>query len=148
LEDCAAEIRRGVTRLARRLRAERPTEAISASRIGVLSYLYRFGPSTPGDFARYEHQRPQSLTRLFAGLEVEGLVSRTRGESDLRRSVLTITQAGIAVLERDMAQRDVWLAAALAELTGAEVQVLRVAAALMDRMADADPPILSDAPRP
>jgi len=121
LVESAADIRRGATRLARRLRAERSPDALSANKVGVLSYLYRQGPRTPGDVAAAEHQQPQSLTRVFTELEADGFVSRTRSARDRRQAILAITPAGRAVLERDMAERDVWLAAALAALSETDV---------------------------
>jgi len=138
--DAAAAIRRGLTRLAQRLRAERPSGALSSNKVSVLSHLYRHGPSSPGDVAAAEHQHPQSLTRVFADLERAGLLTREPSEHDGRQSVLTLTPAGRDALTADMGHRDAWLAVALATLTEAEVDVLRIAAQLMDRIADADVP--------
>ena len=50
--------------------------------------------------------------------------------------MLTLRPAGRDALTRDMAQRDAWLAAALGTLTAAEVGLLGIAAALMERIAD------------
>jgi DNA-binding MarR family transcriptional regulator len=124
-------------RLARRLRSERAPGALTANKITVLSHLYRYGPATPGDIASAEHQQPQSLTRVFAELELTGLVSRARSERDGRQALLSITPTGRAALGRDMAQRDRWLASALSELTEAEAELLRIAAGLLDRLAAA-----------
>jgi DNA-binding MarR family transcriptional regulator len=131
-----AEIRRGVTRLALRLRAERPDEALSANKIGVLGHLYRHGPSTPGEVAAAEYQHPQSLTRVFAELGTAGLITRSRSDRDGRESVLSLTEAGRDALTGDMAQRDAWLDEALAALTPTEVELLRIASALMERIAE------------
>jgi DNA-binding MarR family transcriptional regulator len=132
----AAELRRGLTRLGQRLRFERRTGAISSNKLSVLGHLYRQGPCTPGDIAAAEHQHPQSLTRIFAELEHSGLVARTRSDQDGRQSVLTITSAGQEKLLADMAQRDAWLADALVQVTEAEADLLRIAARLMNRLAD------------
>ncbi|MDN3354392.1 MarR family winged helix-turn-helix transcriptional regulator [Actinomadura sp. DC4] len=135
-EGAVAEIRRGVTRLAHRLRAERPAGALSANKINVLGHLYRRGPSTPGEVAAAAFQQPQSLTKAFAELEAAGLVTRRPSDHDRRASVLTITETGCDALTRDMAQRETWLAEALTGRTRAEVELLRVAAVLMDEIAD------------
>lgn len=135
--EAAAQIRRGATRLAHRLRAERPPGALSSNKLGVLGHLRRRGPSTPGEIAAAEHQRPQSLTRVFAELVNDGLVRRAPSENDRRQSMLTITSAGRAALSRDMAGRDAWLASVLSGLTETESEVLRIAAVLMDRIAEA-----------
>jgi DNA-binding MarR family transcriptional regulator len=132
-----ADIRRGVTRLAQRLRAERPAGALSANKISVLSHLYQRGPSTPGEIAAAEHQHPQSLTRVFTELQLDGLVFRSRSDRDGRESLLTLTAAGREALARDMAHRDMWLSDALSGLTAAEVGLLKIAAGLMEQVAEA-----------
>lgn len=134
----AAHIRRGIMRLNRRLRQERGDGALTPNQLGVLGHLRRHGPATPGEVAAAERQRPQSLTRVFAELEADGLIAREPGTADRRQSVLTLTAEGRRALERDMAERDVWLAAALGTLSETEREVLRLAGALMDRLADAE----------
>lgn len=131
-----AELTRGaVARLARRLRVERPADSLSSNKVGVLSHLHRHGPSSPGEIAAAEHQQPQSLTRVFAELESEGLVRRSPNAADRRGSVLELTKTGMMVLRQDMAHRDAWLTSALEELSDLEVEVLRLAAGIIDRLA-------------
>jgi DNA-binding MarR family transcriptional regulator len=132
----AEQTRGAVAQLARRLRAERPADALSSNKIGVLSHLRRHGPSSPGEIAVAERQQPQSLTRVYAELEAAGLVRRSPNESDRRGAVLELTSAGNNVLRRDMAHRDAWLAAAIEELPDLEVEVLGLAAVIMDRLAE------------
>jgi DNA-binding MarR family transcriptional regulator len=134
--EAATRLRRGVTRLARRLRAERGPDALSANKIGVLAHLLRAGPASPGEIAAAERQLPQSLTRVFAELEADGLVTRSPSEQDRRAALLHLTPAGRDALARDMAVRDRWLAAALADVSPAEIEVLRQAGPLMERLAD------------
>jgi DNA-binding MarR family transcriptional regulator len=164
-------VRRGATRLARRLRMERPdppqgppepstpepgtpepgtselgmpgpgTPELSNQALGILAHLYRRGPMTPGALAAAERLQPQSLTRTLARLERQRLVARRPDEQDRRRSLLALTDAGHQVLVQDMHHRDGWLAGAMArQLTAAERDLLRIAAELMDRLADADVP--------
>jgi DNA-binding MarR family transcriptional regulator len=133
-----AELTRGaVARLARRLRVERPADSLSSNKVGVLSHLHRHGPSSPGEIAAAEHQQPQSLTRVFAELESEGLVRRTPNAADRRGAVLELTRTGMMMLRQDMAHRDAWLTGALDGLTDLEVEVLRLAAGIIDRLATA-----------
>ncbi|MGP0108338.1 MAG: MarR family winged helix-turn-helix transcriptional regulator [Acidimicrobiales bacterium] len=141
LRETAAGVRQGTLRLAQRLRAERAAEALSLNKLSVLSHVYRHGPTSAGALAAAAHQRPQSLTRVFAELERDGLISRFRDETDRRHQVLELTSAGRAALVADMAERDAWLALALAELTETEREVLRLAGQLMDRLADAKPDV-------
>jgi DNA-binding MarR family transcriptional regulator len=135
--EVAAQARRAATRLARRLRAERPAGALSPNKVAVLAHLYRHGKSTPGEITAAEHQQPQSLTRVFAELQTDGLVSRSRGERDRRESVLDLTAAGLDVLTKDMADRDRWLADAIGGLSEMEIQMLRIGSELMNQLADA-----------
>ena len=137
VEETAAALRRGATRLSRRLRAERPPGALSGNKVSVLSYLYRHGAATPGEVAAHEHQQPQSLTRVLAELRAGGLVTGVPSPLDGRRVVLTLTSAGRRAVEDDMTSRDVWLASVLATLPGTEVDLLRIAATILDRLADA-----------
>ncbi|WP_262059064.1 MarR family winged helix-turn-helix transcriptional regulator [Streptomyces sp. STR69] len=133
----AARIRRGVVRLNRRLRQERGNESgLSPNQLIVLGHLHRHRSATPGEIATAERQRAQSLTRTFAELEAEGLIAREPGTVDRRQSVLTLTTAGRRALDRDMAERDVWLAGALASLNATERGVLELAGAIMERLAD------------
>jgi DNA-binding MarR family transcriptional regulator len=134
--DAATRIRRGVTRLSRRLRAERGPDALSANKIGVLAHLLRAGPATPGQIAAAERQLPQSLTRVFSELEADGLVTRSPSERDRRAALLHLTQAGRDALARDMAVRDRWLADALRRLDPADIDVLRQAGSLLEQLAD------------
>src|SRR5690348_422696 len=134
--EAVVEIRRGVMRMARRMRASRSPDALSSNKLVVLGHLARNGPSSAGEVAASEKQRPQSLTRVFAELEESGLILRARDERDRRQAVLTITPAGIEALRRDLDERDAWLAEALGELGETEREVLRLAARLMDRLAE------------
>jgi DNA-binding MarR family transcriptional regulator len=94
-----------------------------------------------GELADADRLLPQSLTRTLAGLEHDELVTRTADQADRRRSVLMITSTGLAVLAQDMRERDSWLAGAMAgQLTQAECRFLRVAAELMERLAETGGP--------
>ncbi|MBK3571617.1 MarR family winged helix-turn-helix transcriptional regulator [Streptomyces sp. MBT62] len=131
----AARIRRGVVRLNRRLRQERGEGGLTPNQLIVLGHLHRNGSATPGEVAVAERQRPQSLTRAFGELEAEGLIVREPSTADRRQSVLTLTAAGRQALDRDMGERDVWLAGALGSLSATERGVLELAGEIMERLA-------------
>jgi DNA-binding MarR family transcriptional regulator len=136
----AARIRRGIVRLNRRLRQERGDGSLPTNQLEVLGHLHRHGSATPGEVAAALRQRPQSLTRVFADLEAAGRVAREAGTVDRRQSVLSVTDEGRLALERDMGERDAWLAGALASLSATERGVLELAAELMERLADTETP--------
>jgi len=93
-----------------------------------------FAAAPPGEIAAAERLQPQSLTRVLADLEAEGLITRERDARDRRQSVLALTAAGAQALAADMGARDRWLAEAMEELTETERQVLYLAGVLMDRI--------------
>ena len=126
-----------MTRLIRRMRQDR---SLGPAKLGVLSLLFRNGPMTPGALAQAEGVQPQSLTRLLADIEAEGLASRRRDERDGRQSLMELTEAGRALLAEDGAARSAWLAGAMdAKLSPTECEILRLAAQLVDRLTEASP---------
>jgi DNA-binding MarR family transcriptional regulator len=134
----AVAVRRGVMSLGRRLKLERPPGGRTSLELSVLGHLHRRGPLTPGEIAAAERVQPQTLTRTLTSLESAGFISRANHPEDGRRALLTLTEAGMAALRGDMAERDSWLAGAMtATLTSTEVEILRLAAALLERVADA-----------
>ena len=135
----AAAIRQGTTRLARVMRSGRSAGALSTNKIAVLSRLRARGPSTPGEIAAADRQQPQSLTRVFAELAQAGLIVRAAAEDDRRQSIISLTEAGIAALDQDLAERDAWLAGEIADLSDTERGVLLLAVRLMERIADRGP---------
>jgi DNA-binding MarR family transcriptional regulator len=135
--EAAVAIRRAVLSIGRRLKAQRPAEGRPSLELSVLGHLHRRGPLTPGDLAAAERVQPQTLTRTLTSLEQGGLIARTAHPDDGRRALLTLTQAGHDALRSDMAVRDDWLAAAMADcLTGTERELLLLAAGLLERLAD------------
>jgi DNA-binding MarR family transcriptional regulator len=137
LQRIATGLRRATMRLARRMRLERPEARVPSQELGVLAHLNRRGPMTPGEIAAAERVQPQTLTRTLAELENKGQVLRRADAEDRRRSLLSITDAGLQTLANDMRQRDSWLSLAMAEeLTLTERRLLFLAGELMERLAD------------
>jgi DNA-binding MarR family transcriptional regulator len=131
----ASALRLGANRLSRRLRAQRPRDALSTARLAVLADLYRDGDQTAGQLAAAQRVQPQSLTRVLAALEGAGLIARRRDLTDRRQVRLTLSAAGATALADDMALRDRWLSTALTRLTPAERALLHLAGELMERLA-------------
>jgi DNA-binding MarR family transcriptional regulator len=131
----AADVRRGATRLARRLRAERPGRGMSGIKIAILAHLHATGPDTPGRIAATEWHQPQSLTRPLAELLDAGYIARIHDDTDRRRRLLSLTEAGRRALLQDMEDRDAWLITALDKLSPLELQILHLGAKIMDEIA-------------
>ncbi len=136
--ETANRLHRSCLRLSRVLRAARPGKGISLSRLGVLGHLYQNGVTTATGLAAYLGLQPQSLTRLIADLERRRLIVRRASNGDHRQVMLKITDAGVKLLLEDIRGQRTKLAKAITTtLTPAEQSMLRLAADLMDRLAEA-----------
>jgi DNA-binding MarR family transcriptional regulator len=131
----ASALRLAVMRLARRLRGERSDSSLTISQLAALSTLERTGPVTPRELAAAERVQPPSMTRVTASLEAAGLVTRTDHPSDGRQVLLAVSPAGAALVREDRRRRDAWLAQRLHGLPAEDLEVLRRAAVLLERLA-------------
>jgi len=136
----AHTLRRSITGFARKLRGFRSDHEISGAKLSLLGRLHRANsPLIAADIARLEHLQPQSLTRIIAELDALGLIRRRPDDVDRRQLLIEITPRGRKLLAQNAVQQNLWLAQAMtAHLTKAERDILRVAAELLDRLADDD----------
>jgi DNA-binding MarR family transcriptional regulator len=137
-EDARA-LRTSLTRIQRRLRAERIDARAGLSSYSALGCLYRGGPMSAGELAAAERLQPQSLTRILAALEEQELITRAPDQADLRRSRLAITPLGLDVLRRNARHQEAWLGQAIAKnLSATERGLLRLAVQLLDLISGSD----------
>jgi DNA-binding MarR family transcriptional regulator len=134
----AAAVRQGVQRLSRRLQGERSAAGLSLTKTSLLGHLARRGDLSPGELAAADRLQPQSVTRVLAELERDGLVQRYRHPADKRARRMRITVTGRATLSADMRRRDEWLADAMTELSATERATLLEAADLLARLGERD----------
>jgi DNA-binding MarR family transcriptional regulator len=135
----ATAMRISISRLARRLRVERlglgGTETVlSDIQLAALAALERHESMTPGELADHEKVQPPSMTRVIAVLEERGLVRREPHATDRRQVILTVTDEGRDVVQRVRRRREAWLAQRLQELTPNEIQTLRAAAPILEKI--------------
>lgn len=131
----ASVIRIAVVKLRRRLAVERdPENPLSLGAMAVLVALHSAGELTLGELAARERVQPPSMTRIVNFLEEGGYVVRRSCEADRRVVRVEITGRGAAVVLADRMRRDVWLTDRLAELDPRELEVLRAAVPLLDRI--------------
>jgi DNA-binding MarR family transcriptional regulator len=150
IDPTAPALRHAVTQLGRRLRAERgsreaaadavSTQSVSALGLSVLGRLHTGGPSTAGVLAAAEHLQPQSLTRVLATLNGQGLIRRARDPKDARQLTIEITQAGTALLLERVSDGDRWLSDELGRaFTPVERRILALAADILNDYLDERP---------
>jgi DNA-binding MarR family transcriptional regulator len=139
----AIAMRISISRLARRLRVEQrigfggPDLALSDIQLAALSALERHQAMTPGELAEYEKVQPPSMTRVIAVLEERGLVRRSAHPTDRRQVVLTVTDEGRALVDRVRRRKEAWLTQRMQELSAEEVEILRAAAPILERLSQA-----------
>lgn len=130
------ELRLVVQALARRIRTNRGDEAISDSQLGVLFQLEKHGGRAPGQLAEFERVSPPSMNRTLNGLEEKGLVARAPSPDDARKVVVTLTDAGTALILETRRLRTAWFSQRLAELAPAERAALADVTPLLRKLAD------------
>ena len=135
----SSALRISVMRLARRMRSERDpdNELLPVGQLSVLGTLKRNGESTVGELAAVERVQPPSMTRTVNCLADGGYVVRRKHETDGRQVVVALSDKGLTTLAADRRRRDAWLAQRLRELTPDERAVLRQAAPIIERLAQA-----------
>jgi DNA-binding MarR family transcriptional regulator len=121
----------------RRLRQSSVQDDLSLPEISALSRLDRAGPATTSDLARVDQITPQAMGATLALLEERGLVQRRRDPRDGRRVTMSLTEAGQRALRNKRSARTEQLAKSLASgFTQAEVETLRAAAPLIERLGE------------
>ncbi|MDO3400202.1 MarR family transcriptional regulator [Mycolicibacterium neoaurum] len=125
-----------VIRLARQLRFRRPDSPVSLSQLSALATLVKEGPITPGALAARERVRPPSMTRVIASLVDLGFVDRIAHPDDRRQVLVSVSPAGMELIEAERRASREWLQQRLDELTADERTTLLAAADLMLAIVD------------
>jgi DNA-binding MarR family transcriptional regulator len=121
----------------RRLRQSSVQDDLSLPEMSALSRLERAGSATTSDLARVDQITPQAMGATLAALEGRGLVERRRDPRDGRRVTMSVTEAGQRALRNTRSAQTEQLAKALASgFSPAEVETLRVAATLIERLGE------------
>jgi DNA-binding MarR family transcriptional regulator len=131
----APTLRRAVTALASRSRAERSGD-LTLNHVAVLGRVIVEGPVTPGEIGAELGMAPQSLTRPLAALERQGFVVRMPDPTDGRGTLIAATDTGRRAMRQEMAPRERWIASAVeAVCTEEEQHLLARAAEVMLKVA-------------
>src|SRR5258708_1163159 len=141
----ASALRISVSRLARRLRAERAAHRLPVlselcgSEGGAVGRVGGHGGMTPGELAEHEKVQPPSMTRVIAVLEQRSLVMRAPHATDKRQVLLRVTDEGRDLVHQSRRLREAWLAKRLRELTPEERAKLRAAAPILEKLSQSYP---------
>jgi len=136
IREIAAALQLSVGLFKRRARETAREGDLTSPELSVLSRLDRNGPDTTAGLARWEQISPQAMGATVAALEARELIGRAPDPDDGRRSILTLTEAGERALRAGRNALTDQMAAALSRgFTPAEIEQLRVAAPLIERLA-------------
>lgn len=125
-----------VVRLARQLRFRRPDSPVSLTQLSALATVFKEGPLTPGALAARERVRPPSMTRVIASLVDLGFVDRSAHPDDGRQVLVSVSKAGIDLIDAERRASREWLSQRLAALSADERATLLAAADLMLAIVD------------
>jgi DNA-binding MarR family transcriptional regulator len=120
--------------LLRRVRRDDALTGLSAARASALSVLVFGGPRTIGELAAAEQVTAPTMTRLVAGLEAEGYVTRKADRTDRRAVQLSATAKGRRALEAGRHRRVQHVLELLAGLDAGEEAVVAEAVELLERV--------------
>lgn len=133
----AAELRRFVGKMRRRLSDETDAGGLSGPQISVIGLLEKAGTSTVTALAREEGMRPQSMGAIVATLEAAGFIRGTPDPADGRQTILSLTASAWDWIEAGRAARQDFLTRAIdARLTTDEQKTLGRALDLLKRLVE------------
>ena len=135
--EVAAALYLSVGLFKRRLRQMPAEGELSLPESSALRRLERGGPATVTALAKAEQISVQSMGATLHTLEARRLIDRHPDPADGRRSVMSVTEAGLVALNDKRNARIAQLARVLAaDFTPAELGQLMAAAPLIERLAE------------
>jgi DNA-binding MarR family transcriptional regulator len=135
IAELAAHLRPSLLRLTRVIRNQRVDMSVTLTQLSAMSTLNTKGPMSAGELANCERVQPPSMTKVLSMLEERGLVRRDAHPGDRRQAIMSITEAGVALLDSERRSRDAWLSQRLAQLTPDERAALRNVVPVLDKLA-------------
>ena len=133
LSELAAQLRLGVTRLARKLRKE-ADPSVTPTQLAALNTIGRHGPLTAGSLAEHEQITKPTATRLIGALTEAALITRQTDPVDARIAWIALTPDGARLLQQVRHRGNRYLAKRLKALDPTELETLRRAAPILERL--------------
>ena len=136
----ASELRTVVTRLIKKLRKQSSMASqLSLTERSTVALLDQHGELLPNELAAMEKITTQSMSQILNKLLLLGFINRRISETDKRKAIITLSDAGRAVLHQVRNERDEWLNKALdATCTADEKALLKKAMGPLTKLVDFD----------
>lgn len=129
----ASQLRLSCMRIARRVRFESQSE-VAPHQLSVLARLDD-KDRTPRELAVIECVSAPSMTKTVAALVDRGWVLRTDDPTDGRQVILSLTRSGRSALRAAIRAREGWMATRIEGLDDEEIETLRLATEILQRVA-------------
>jgi DNA-binding MarR family transcriptional regulator len=139
VESIADRLHSVAIHLLRRVRKQDAGSGEGPARLSALSVLVFGGPMTLGQLAAAEQVKPPTMTRIVTGLERSGLAQRIADSKDARRVRISATAQGTRLLQDARKRRIQSLADHLKSLNDKELDLLKEASALLEKVLAREP---------
>lgn len=114
--ELAAELRSLLARLIKKLRKESATgQHLSLTERSTLALLQQPKQMLPSELASSEKITNQSMSQILNHLLELGYITRTASQTDKRKVLISLTEAGENMLLQVRAERNEWLAKAISD---------------------------------
>jgi DNA-binding MarR family transcriptional regulator len=135
----APALRTVITRLIKKLRAQASMEEqLSMTERSTIALLDQHGALLPSELAGMEKITTQSMSQVLNHLLELGYITRTASKTDKRKTNISLSKTGRAVLYKVRDRRDEWLSSALQTCSAQEQDILRRALVPLTKLVDFD----------
>src|SRR5262245_14361653 len=111
---------------------------LSITQVSILRNLDGMGPMTASRLAGIEHVSPQAVAQQLTGLKERGYIITQPDPNDRRKTVISLSDDGLALLAAVLESREAWLAQAIEATLSAEERIdLDRAINVLERLAAA-----------
>jgi len=112
-----AEIRTTATRLVKKLRKQSAKGfTLSLTERSVLGVLHQSAEMLPNELAAAEKITAQSMSQILSHLAELGFIHRRQSREDKRKSFISLSAKGKAIIEQVRNEKDNWLYDALEKI--------------------------------
>ncbi|QMW06198.1 MarR family winged helix-turn-helix transcriptional regulator [Spirosoma foliorum] len=139
-QELSIELRTVITRLIKKLRSESPThQKLSLTERSVIKLLDKQKEMLPNEIAKMEKVTTQSMSQILNHLLALGYITRKPSETDKRKVMISLSEAGQAILHTVRNEVDEWLGKAIQESCSADDKaVLRQALGPLNKLLEVD----------
>lgn len=136
----ASELRTVVTRLIKKLRKQSSSaDKLSLTERSIIALLDKHVELLPNELAAMEKITTQSMSQILSKLQQMDLIKRRISETDKRKAIITLSDAGRTLLYQVRSERNEWLNKALeATCTAEEKELLKRAIGPLTKLVDFD----------